>query len=420
MITILNAPLPQNQYSTKAPYAMKPVGITIHETDNEASAKNEIAYMQRNSNRVSFHYAVDNEDIIQGLPLDRNGWHAGDGTNGKGNRTTLAIEICGNYRRSGSVGQPTSWYYEARKNAEKLTGYLLFKYGWTDKHIHTHYDWVGKNCPRVILREKYMNEFKKNAMAWKKKFEDANKKPTTPSKPSTPSDNNVIPKGKAVINSGAVYRSLSKTYDGKKVPSDRIDVPMDYALNRVKGKDWVFFPSIMSYVARKDVTIGQEVADGKIEVGDKVEYNGYLYRNSAGGGKGSKVNGTFEVEYLNKNSHGVHLKGKGWVKLADVKKVGSTGTSKPSTPSTPKPTPKPKNKHGQNVQVGDKIQFSVLYNQDVGGRPTYPKNLYYTEKRGNTLVGYGYVIAITDKGYRVSNKKGGSTTIGFVRPVNTY
>lgn len=252
MITIKNAPLPAHQYNTKAPYAMKPVGVTIHETDNEASAVNEIAYMQRNTNRVSFHYAVDNKDIIQGLPLDRNGWHAGDGTNGKGNRTTLAIEICGNYRRSGSVGQPTAWYYDARKNAEMLTGYLLWKYNWTDKNIHTHYDWIGKNCPRVILREKYMNQFKKNAMAWKKKFADAAKP-----KPSTPAP---------------------------KPPTS-------------------------------------------FKVGDKVEYDGYLYRNSTGGGKGSKRKGTFTITILNKNSHGAHLDKLGWVKPSDLKKVSSAGNA---------------------------------------------------------------------------------------------
>ena len=37
---------------------------------------------------------LDEDEVIQGLPLNRNGWHAGDGINGKGNRKGIAIEIC--------------------------------------------------------------------------------------------------------------------------------------------------------------------------------------------------------------------------------------------------------------------------------------------------------------------------------------
>lgn len=161
-VNIINIELAKEQYKNKCPYEMTPLGITIHETDNNASARNEIAYMQRNTNEVSFHFAVDENEVVQGLPLDRNGWHAGDGGAGPGNRTTIAIEICRNHRTEDLTN-----YYAARKNAEVLVGYLLDKYGWTDKDIYTHQDWSGKNCPRVILREVYLPTFKKNAMAHK-------------------------------------------------------------------------------------------------------------------------------------------------------------------------------------------------------------------------------------------------------------
>lgn len=75
--TIYNVPLAANRYARKATYSMVPIGITIHETDNNAPARNEIAYMQRNDNWTSFHYAVDEKEVVQGLPLDRAGWHAG-------------------------------------------------------------------------------------------------------------------------------------------------------------------------------------------------------------------------------------------------------------------------------------------------------------------------------------------------------
>ena len=53
---------------------MNPIGISIHNTYNNASAKNEISYMKSNNNKVSFHIAVDDVEAIQGLPLDRNSW----------------------------------------------------------------------------------------------------------------------------------------------------------------------------------------------------------------------------------------------------------------------------------------------------------------------------------------------------------
>lgn len=173
--TILNVELPKDKYNLKAPYAMQPVGVTIHETDNNAPAINEIAYMQRNNNQVSFHYAVDEKEVVQGVPLNRNTWNAGDGGNGFGNRKTIAIEICRNYRTNDLTN-----YYKARANAEKLVGWLLHENGWNEKNIYTHNDHNGKNCPRVIRKEGYLNTFKKKAMAEKALYS----KPAKPSKPT--------------------------------------------------------------------------------------------------------------------------------------------------------------------------------------------------------------------------------------------
>lgn len=46
--------------------------ITVHNTANDASAENEITYMNRNTKLVSFHFAVDDREVRQGLPLDIN------------------------------------------------------------------------------------------------------------------------------------------------------------------------------------------------------------------------------------------------------------------------------------------------------------------------------------------------------------
>lgn len=58
-----------SNYNRKCPYTMNPIGISIHNTYNDAPAKNEVSYMHSNNNQVSFHIAVDDIEAIQGLPL---------------------------------------------------------------------------------------------------------------------------------------------------------------------------------------------------------------------------------------------------------------------------------------------------------------------------------------------------------------
>ncbi len=48
---------------------MTPEYITIHNTANDASAANEISYMTGNSESTSYHFAVDDKEVIQGIPL---------------------------------------------------------------------------------------------------------------------------------------------------------------------------------------------------------------------------------------------------------------------------------------------------------------------------------------------------------------
>ena len=112
----------KEKYSLKCPYKMNPTRIVVHNTANDASAKSEIEYMQSNNKQTSFHYAVDDKDVIQGIPLNRNTWHAGDGRNGKGNREGISIEIC--YSRSGG-----SRFILAEKRAAKLIADILDEKG---------------------------------------------------------------------------------------------------------------------------------------------------------------------------------------------------------------------------------------------------------------------------------------------------
>ena len=133
-----------SKYSVKCPYDMKPTRIVVHNTANNASAKNEVAYMIRNNNKVSFHYAVDDKQVVQGIPENRNAWHAGDGGNGKGNREGIAVEIC--YSKSGGTK-----FTKAEENAVELIVDILKRYGWGVDKVTKHQDYNGKYCPHKTL-----------------------------------------------------------------------------------------------------------------------------------------------------------------------------------------------------------------------------------------------------------------------------
>lgn len=145
-----------SKYSLKCPYAMTPVGLCVHNTANDASAKNEISYMVSNTSQTSFHFAVDDIEAWQGLPLDRNGWHAGDGASGQGNRKYIGIEIC--YSKSGGEK-----FTKAESNAIDLIVQLLKERNWTTAQVKKHQDFSGKYCPHRTLDlgwERFINTIK--------------------------------------------------------------------------------------------------------------------------------------------------------------------------------------------------------------------------------------------------------------------
>lgn len=144
MVKIKQNLVSEDKYGIKCPYAMEPQYVVIHNTANDASAANEIAYMRRNNREVSFHYAVDDTEIVQGIPENRNAWHAGDGGSGKGNRYGIGVEIC--WSKSGGEK-----FTAAEKNAAEFAAYLLKKYGWGIDRLKKHQDFNGKYCPHRTL-----------------------------------------------------------------------------------------------------------------------------------------------------------------------------------------------------------------------------------------------------------------------------
>lgn len=137
--------VPESKYDIKCPYEMTPEFIIIHNTANDASAMSEISYMIGNNNKVSFHCAIDNERIVQGIPFNRNSWNATDGRNGNGNRKGIALEIC--YSESGGEK-----FEEAERLAAEYTAHLLKEFGWGIDKVKKHQDFYSKkHCPHRTL-----------------------------------------------------------------------------------------------------------------------------------------------------------------------------------------------------------------------------------------------------------------------------
>ena len=149
--------MPTNKYSIKCPHAMVAVGICIHNTANDASAASEINYMINNNNKTSYHVAVDDKEVIECIPFDRNAWHAGDGAYGDGNRKYIAIEIC--YSKSGG-----NRFIQAEQNCAKYVAKLLKERGWNISYVKKHQDFSGKYCPHRTLDmgwDRFINLIKK-------------------------------------------------------------------------------------------------------------------------------------------------------------------------------------------------------------------------------------------------------------------
>ena len=254
-----------SKYGVKCPYTMTPKGICIHNTANDASARNEISYMQSNNNEVSFHIAVDDQEAIQGLPLDRNAWHAGDGGNGQGNRNYIAVEIC--YSKSGG-----SRFEAAEKRAAKEVAALLKKYGWGTDKIKDHRSFSGKNCPHRTNMSNFIKLVQSEL---------------TGSSATSPGATGKVTVGSKVKVVGTHYAT------GQEVPG--WVKQNTYTVQQVNG-DRALLQEITSWVYIKDL----ELLSSSIGVGSRVKVTGSHYAT------GQKVasfvyNNTYTVTQINGN-----------------------------------------------------------------------------------------------------------------------
>ena len=146
------------------------VWVTVHETANtdygaDAEMHRKFLAGGGGPETVSFHFAVDDHEAVQLLPLDEIGWHAGDGCDDYpdgqapddyGCFSSIAIETC--------VNGDGDWA-KTKENLVELISMILqgdSRLDWGDGRakakvsqwkIAQHNAWSGKDCPHRIRAE---------------------------------------------------------------------------------------------------------------------------------------------------------------------------------------------------------------------------------------------------------------------------
>lgn len=194
--------------------------VTVHDTGNSskgADAKAHASYLKGATAAAipaSWHFTVDGGTskkapaIYQHLPVTENGWHAGDGSNGIGNRQSVGVEICMNSDGKRSV---------AEKNAAWLVAKILHDNNLKSSKVRQHYHWSGKNCPSVL--RKRAGGWKGFIAAVEKELKAMQKKTTT----KTTSTTNYY-----VVKSGDTLSEIAvklKTTTAKLVKRNNISNP---------------------------------------------------------------------------------------------------------------------------------------------------------------------------------------------------
>lgn len=133
--------LPTSQYPLKAPYAMTPEGIVVHNTAGTASAREEAAAMIESTAATSFHVVIDEAEAVECIPFARNAWHAGDGAAGYANRHLIGLEI------ARSMDTASDRFDQAEANAALYIAHVCRQYGWTSAQLHQHNWYSSTACP---------------------------------------------------------------------------------------------------------------------------------------------------------------------------------------------------------------------------------------------------------------------------------
>lgn len=128
---------------------ISPRFITIHNTSNAnpgADAAAHTRFVTRTGfytlasgrrNFVSWHFTVDDKEVVKHLPVNERAIHAGSG-NGK----SVAIEICMHQ----GIDQGA-----ADLRAQRLVAVLMHDLKIPADHVKPHRHWTGKACPTLLL-----------------------------------------------------------------------------------------------------------------------------------------------------------------------------------------------------------------------------------------------------------------------------
>lgn len=146
-------------YKSKCCYTMKNAkGIGIHNfgsssgsptAQNSADAQNKEDMNPKNLK--SWHFQVDDKEIIQSLPMNRNSFSFGDGAKGEGNRNYISIEIMKDMPWDDKEAAD-----KAQDNGALAAALIYYRKGWDIKDLKKHQDFKMsdgsyKYCPHRIL-----------------------------------------------------------------------------------------------------------------------------------------------------------------------------------------------------------------------------------------------------------------------------
>lgn len=118
---------------------IRPEYITIHSTANpNSSGQNERDWLVNpiNNRVASWHLVVDEQGVLEAIPLDEMAYHSGTR---EGNEKSISVEICESGNRKESLDK-----------AARLVANLLDERKWGIDRLKRHFDWSGKNCPRIF------------------------------------------------------------------------------------------------------------------------------------------------------------------------------------------------------------------------------------------------------------------------------
>ena len=112
--------------------------ITLHDTGNPAATATAAAHAKylKSGPSVSWHYTVDENEVVQHLPDNETAWHTGTS---RGNSSSIGVEVC--------IGGNLEKAYD---RAARLVADLCKKHNVPPENVVQHHFWNGKDCPKTM------------------------------------------------------------------------------------------------------------------------------------------------------------------------------------------------------------------------------------------------------------------------------